>query len=247
LARAKEHLDALQRDIEDFGDMERHGDVYALDTEIEYDAQGTPWKVGRIRILREPPREFGILVADAVNNMRSSLDMLVTQLLALEGEEPTRQSGFPIFAEQPTKKTAPRLENALVGLDKRHRTAIKRLQPYKHPRSPIARSLVTLAALDNASKHRFVPPVLAFTGPPDGGDLSGTIGPSGRVYWAFEGGPLKEGRPWFKVSADAQVKIDVDAAIYVEFGAAQVSLGGLREIHSNVVGVVESFAADFPA
>lgn len=125
LERAEEHLVTLDYQI--IGFLER--EPYQVSYQRKSDGSE---HVYRVHINESPPLEFGILIGDCLQNMRTALDHLVWQLAILSGKRaaPTRQTGFPVcdtieaFRAKGTK-------NKVADLTKEYRAGIERLQPFQ--------------------------------------------------------------------------------------------------------------------
>ncbi len=104
-----------------------------------------------------PPLRFGIILGDCVHNLRSSLDVLMWQLVLLRGGTPSRRTQFPIFVRRASYRT--RAPAMIEGVHRRDRGALERLQPFYNSRGRLpagAHPLAMLARLSNADKHRLV-------------------------------------------------------------------------------------------
>jgi hypothetical protein len=123
----------------------------------------------------ELPRvRLGLLVGDAVHNLRCVLDHLVWQLTLVKtgGQELTgrraRRARFPIVVE-PDKDIEDIVPEefakakALKDVLPPHRAIIESLQPYRRSK-PKRDALAILGILSNRDKHRVISPVLVSTG-----------------------------------------------------------------------------------
>lgn len=114
----------------------------------------TIWRKGhryRFEIKDQPKNEWGLIIGDAVHNMRSAMDHLVWQLSRQVVDNPSRDIDFPIFA---TKPTGDALRKRIKHLPPEARKVIRSLQPYNRPDKAGDHKLYLLSALDNADKHR---------------------------------------------------------------------------------------------
>jgi hypothetical protein len=83
----------------------------------------------RVKYNNPIPPSIPLIIGDSLQNLRSSLDYLVWELVLAAGNQPTRQNMFPIcdsssvFQEQLSR-------HRLDGVSKDAATEIERLQPY---------------------------------------------------------------------------------------------------------------------
>jgi hypothetical protein len=166
LDRAKEHRDVLGRETDvAFGiEANRVGLRVEYDTESGYHV---------FRATTFPPEDllvrFGLIMGDALQNLRSALDHLVWQLSLFRrnGREPRnpRTVQFPIVKD-PIPNVRPEdfmggKKEALWDVLPEHRAIIEDHQPYKRWYNfPIPHPFLRLQRLSNDDKHRLVNPVL---------------------------------------------------------------------------------------
>ena len=97
------------------------------------------------------PEKIGLVVGDCLQNLRTSLDYLVWELVLKAGNTPGKDNAFPICivakSFQDCKGTR------LRGVTPSAVAAIEASQPY-HDRQPDATSLAALDKLTNINKHR---------------------------------------------------------------------------------------------
>jgi hypothetical protein len=146
LKRAKEHLEAL-------------------DTELRVFMESTPYTIEqeeglqqgryhfRLKTIRTPPSCFGLLIGDAVHNLRSALDALAWQLALLTTEFPNKKIGFPIFC----RRNDGEFRKKVKAFPPRAQDIIETLQPYHAGNSAEKHILWVLHTLDIANKHKVVP------------------------------------------------------------------------------------------
>jgi hypothetical protein len=260
LRRSRQHLDDLIDDYCRVFGLERDGDwatptrdVTADTTQRLVTEDDGHWVVFSQRMPELPAEDWGLILGDAVHNARSALDLLVCQLLALNGRTPTRWNGFPIYSTPPKDaRERKRLAGYLAGLRPEHADGIRALQPFALAGgSREAWKLRTLGSLDNLDKHQLVHPVFSYetrgeewlrsrihVTPP--GPVRLRVAP---VAESISGGELELVRVQAPLST--HVRIDWAVGTSVGFGLADVTLLDLVEIHAYVVGIVESFAPDF--
>jgi len=156
LARATEHIGLLQASID------RGTPLVALRQKSEVDTRGQTVRVAaEIETVPALPASWSLLVGDAVQNIRASLDHLVYELIALETGSYWEQSQFPI-ATTASGYTGWRDKGTIKRLAS-HWTVIERYQPYAGSDPPtLADSLFEFLQLfSNRDKHRLLVPAAA--------------------------------------------------------------------------------------
>lgn len=257
--RAKEHVRNLEVLVEGF----KQTNPYEV---VAYDEPDTGDLVYEVKVLAQPPPWWGAVVGDAIHNLRSSLDLLVCELVRAEGKEIKPNTGFPVF------KNAVAFANAfksgvpgqIKGAPKMAVDLIKRAKPYKGGEGAFWR----LHQLDIADKHKLLVPVgaayeslildfaRAFDNMPDlppelvvPPEISMPIGirPADRQF------PLEDGAELFRVPAPTRG--DVASQMYdnpkftfaVALGKGEVVEGEpLLETLHELVQFVEGFVELFP-
>ena len=142
--RAKKHIYELDAEIAEFW----RRNPYSVVTEEETDTGDKVWRV-KVRI--QPPLRWALIVGDAVHNLRSSLDLLVNQLVIAEGRfEPSDKTAFPIgWTAEDYKTKAARVTK---GISEVAEEMIAALKPYKGGNEALWR----LHRLDILDKHRLL-------------------------------------------------------------------------------------------
>jgi hypothetical protein len=153
LDRAKEHLDALNADLQQFATEEPHP-LHVVIPDRAYTVQDVVW-------MRDPPARWGALVGDCVHNLRSALDHIVWALSGGNRYAP-QHAEFPIF-ENPfkfferTKKGEPARGSGIWKIagvvPDEARAIIEGLQPFNRPQ-PERHPLWIIHELDRFDKHR---------------------------------------------------------------------------------------------
>jgi hypothetical protein len=147
LNRAQFHLNTLKESIDAFFESKPY--------EIVREANPNTNEIyGTLRVKRECPPAWGILVGDFVHNLRSALDYLVWQLVIHETGNPpvTFDTQFPIFQTEAGYKSRGEPVR-LKGVGAKAKALIKTLQPFstgEGTNSP----LWHLHELANFDKHR---------------------------------------------------------------------------------------------
>ncbi len=155
--RAYEHIEALKGEVESFF----KGTPYVIETIFEDDGRKL---VNKVRLVRRPSEKFGVMIGDAVFNLRSSLDHLAWAL----SDKPTKENVanqimFPIYPTR--KKYREAIPRRLHGVTKVAQAEMEKFQPFKrkytlwtgqkiHRFSP--HPLAVLNELCNTDKHRLI-------------------------------------------------------------------------------------------
>lgn len=148
LARATEHLEALQETVRNWADL----DPCAVIAESEVETRRQAWNV---RVLIPAPTDrISMLVGDVLHNLRQTIDHLAYSLAwQVRGVEPPENTGFPItddiehfMASLGNIGPRRRMDPALIA-------ALERVQPYHGRDFP---ALVALKEMHDLDKHRRV-------------------------------------------------------------------------------------------
>jgi hypothetical protein len=199
IQRAKKHIHELEAEIAAF----LKADPYRVVTEEE---ANTGDKVWRVRVRKQPPLRWAGIVGDAIHNLRSSLDLLVNQLVRANGAEPSRKTAFPI------SRTAGDYEaeapGVVAGVSDAAKRLLDELKPYKGGNDPLWR----LHRLDIVDKHRLLLAVgaahrnIVLPSPAVGGLPAGALGiafaPADQQF------PLEDGAEVFRVAGAARQEGD---------------------------------------
>lgn len=148
--RAKHHLDQLEAEVAEF----IRSDPYFVVEEVDANQRGPngkPMTVYTFRgfVLRDRP-DWGPLIGDVLNNLRSVLDHLTWHLAEGRGDT---QTEFPIFKDGKVyERKAP---DKIRHLPQTAQTRIERQQPwYQAPDDPEGHPLWVLHRLTNDDKHQ---------------------------------------------------------------------------------------------
>jgi hypothetical protein len=144
--RAKHHFRDLQSRYEGFQEAKPYRVV--VDDEAD-----TGDLVHRVEVSDQPPLFWSAIAGDCVHNLRSSLDLLVCEMVRAEGERVTDQTGFPIFKSANAFKSGHHAK--VKGTPKAAVDLIKKAEPYQGADNPFWR----LHQLDIADKHILLVPV----------------------------------------------------------------------------------------
>jgi hypothetical protein len=148
IERAKEHFEALDREIDrlnsDNPSRVRHYE----------DAEKSLYVV-RIEI-PIVPRRFGILAGDAIYNLRAALDQLAWQLALLRVERPFSRTEFPIVDED-TPGNRAHFRRVTQDIPAGACARINTFQPYRRGAAYKDDPLWQLDKLRNIDAHRLIP------------------------------------------------------------------------------------------
>lgn len=150
LNRADDHLQRLKTEISEFLST----NPYLVGEEIDAnqrDASGRPMTTHTFRafIIRERP-DWGPLIGDVLNNLRSSLDHLAWHLSGGRGDN---QTAFPIFSSREKYELSAAAH--LRHIPEPARARIERQQPwYQRSDDPESHPLWVLHRLTNDDKHK---------------------------------------------------------------------------------------------
>jgi hypothetical protein len=198
-----------------------------------------------------PDERWGLLVGDAMHNVRSALDHLACRLVEHNGRKVTNRTAFPIWSKPPsTPEDKKRFNSAIAGMSAAHKRSIRRLQPHANPGTEEAAKLTALAALDNLDKHRLLVPLTSTIG--EGKAKAPQLVTEKQVEFDYvwnEGQIATKGVELLRVSPRGDMgrvrHVDLDIPVRHTFGDTSTGLSELREIRAYVVGIVESFAPEF--
>jgi hypothetical protein len=148
--RAKHHLGDLQARIEGF----REDNPYEA---IPYDEPDTGDLVYKAKIPNQPPLYWSAIIGDCVHNLRSSLDLLVCEMVRVEGKPFAPNTGFVVFSSEVafTDEFRSGPPGQIKGVPECAVKLIKRAKPYKGANNPFWR----LHKLDIEDKHKLLVPI----------------------------------------------------------------------------------------
>lgn len=155
---AKVHVRSLKRAFRAYT-----RDGYRVEPELDLGASGQPaWSIYATR-LKETPAQLGLLVVDAVNDLRGALDNLVWALSVKHSgppppfeqikKSPWANYHFPVILAQRDWNSVP--GNQLRGVDPSLVADFEALQPYRRrPADPARAELAILNEMWTRDKHR---------------------------------------------------------------------------------------------
>jgi|ERR1700728_2087230 hypothetical protein len=173
--RAKEHWNELREEIIRYYESDP-GDLFPAD-------ESTPENPLFVFKEKKPvPAKIALVLGDALQCLRSSLDYLVWELVEAAGNTPHRQLLFPIAMSEKQYREDLVKRHRLDGVVPEAIAIIDKLQPYLQP-LPKETVLGILDELTNVNKHRRV----IFTG------LHATVDPLPPMFPRFSGVIMREG------------------------------------------------------
>lgn len=126
LDRADEHFQSLEREIQAWvqnNEDAARGQLQLIDGQTFY--------VMEARTISTVPVHVGLVLGDAVHNLRAALDHAIWQVVTFHKGKPDRGNQFPIFTREPTTEQALAKWNRNVrGIGNPDLALIKGVQPY---------------------------------------------------------------------------------------------------------------------
>ncbi len=148
LARADEHMKALDEEWKVFGKTQSYKGYH------QFKSDTGEWNC--YLSLAEPiPIKLSMILGDALNNMRSSLDHLVGRFVELHGGKVTRSHAFPICDDIASFEKQGR-QLAGIPADGPERILIEEAQPYQRGEDWREHPLAVLNKMTNTDKHRAI-------------------------------------------------------------------------------------------
>jgi hypothetical protein len=150
IARAKEKLDALSAEVALYMDPP----PYRFTVETEGYRQAIVCHIDR-----EPNPDWAHELAEIAYQARSSLDLLIPELVVDSGNKPSRSTQFPIFCNRETYFGKPAnvkessRDRMLRGVARAHRRIIDEYQPYHRSKRVEDDPLAVLNTVSNRDKH----------------------------------------------------------------------------------------------
>lgn len=251
LARAKKEFDLLSEKVAAYMDPVPHRVVVDTDG-YDYTA--------RIYVDSEPDPEWGLDLGSVAVQARSTLDLLVRQLVIDSGNDPGRaRTQFPIFLDHDDYVRKGRggisqREKMLKGVATRHRRIIGEYQPYQRGQRAEDHPLAVLAAISNRDKHRGIHVALGVIASstyklvkPDGSEVTITMNSnSHRPYMRITDGEALLGIANSPPPAAPEQRVQLDiGAIKTDLvfeGDRIVTLADVDRAILQVAEIVERFA-----
>jgi hypothetical protein len=249
LRRAGEHLKTLQDEARSL--LQRNSPTIGAEHADEQRA----WFVVVESCPDVPPR-FGVVLGEAIHNMRSALDHLIWQIVVACGNTPSQWNQFPIF-DSPArfqKRVVRRRERGepsmLLGVDDRTFDAIEQLQPYHVSSDRHVHALAVLRDLSNTDKHRLVHTSL-YSLTEDTPQIEGTGFDAIEIHWGptaiREGAKLARFRlvSTTEETREAEVEMHGSLTCEIRFGEIDIPLTKVVDVALAVRGVAADLAQGF--
>jgi hypothetical protein len=244
LARASEHMDVARDRQRQFLDQDPPPFGFRVEETAEPDRSVK--YVLRATVRTPPPRELGLVVGDAVQNIRQALDHLVYEL-APPSRRDRGRTGFPIFDDRSRFEAyaGPLIE----GLGADERTLIERHQPYHYGVHANKHPLAILNRLANQDKHRVLLPIVAAVRETD--TWIGHTNAKISVDW-FVPGPVVDGARIIEFSVqpeDTGLEMHVQPQSGLQIQLAETTAAGaldasIDDMLKNLHGYVRNFVVD---
>jgi hypothetical protein len=145
ICHAKSHLDLVKSEVQRYLDANQSD--FVPDTN---GGQNQPTFI--VKPKTPIPGIIGLIVGDCLQNLRTSLDYLIWELVLKANNTPSKKNMFPVCLTPDSFKSA-ESGGRLQGVDPTAIALIKSIQPY-HDGQPSATSVAVLDELTNINKHR---------------------------------------------------------------------------------------------
>jgi hypothetical protein len=156
LFRAKEHLDGVQVETQKY--------YQANPARIVRQQEGSPDEfIGKVVTDAPIPQKIPLIVGDFLQNLRSSLDYLVWELVLSAKNIPDHNSMFPICTTSEAFKSQ-LARHRLDGVPASAIAEIDALQPYQDGQGAKANVLAMIDDLCNVNKHRRILTTILYGG-----------------------------------------------------------------------------------
>lgn len=249
IARAEQHRKGIEPEIKALAESN------PLTLSSKHNLKGTQEPV-RFRYtvakIAPIPEHWGLVVGDAVQNLRAALDHAVWALVVKEkgakfAEANAPKIDFPI-ADDPTRFPKRRLGD--IGIHPKFIAVIEQTQPYRRNQSaPRHDPLWILRALSNVDKHRLLHVIVVI---PENCTVKTTpFLPNGKIELLIEG-PLHEGAEAMRFTAsrpatkgNVQVELEFRASICIAATPQSLPVPidlGLRDMRDRVIEVIDALA-----
>lgn len=240
LARADEHLHALDAEAKAFGSR----NPYSVTTERD----GGNY-IARLAINEWPPLQLGVILGDVLYNWRSALDNMVSSLVGLNKQTPGRRNSFPVFHEKDRYEMHG--VQRIAGVSPEHAAIIESLQPYPGRSDAKIAALALVNEHCNADKHAAIHPTFgAFTNP-EAAARSIRREPV-TTEFRFEFDPVGFGKPLHDGMAVARItpigeppqtkpRLTIHLPVEIAFGERGLALKALSAIRWHIHTIVGQF------
>jgi hypothetical protein len=146
--RVKQHFEELQQEINRYFQTNPGAMVLAPDSSVDN-------PTFFFQSAKPIPARFGLIAGDCLQNLRSSLDYLVWELVIAAGNQPSRKNMFPICSTLDAFNAALQRKR-LEGVGPAPIAIIESMQPFQSGTIYTENLLWILDELTNINKHRRV-------------------------------------------------------------------------------------------
>lgn len=250
LQRADEHFEVHNRELEAFIDRDPLTITHELD-------QDKGLLVVRANVSETPPLRFGLILGDALHNLRAALDNLAYQLVVHgSGVAPAETAfiGFPIvFNERDFERYG---RKRVSGARKPHVAFIESVQPYPERTTATSRALEALHSYNNRDKHRAIHVTFGVFADPEKAARSFRREPVTEEF-VFEFDPVGFGKPledgmdvahlrFLPPGSQPEVNMESTLPVEIAFGERGLSMKKLPAIRWEVERLILRFQPDLP-
>jgi hypothetical protein len=148
IVRAGEHFQSLQSELQRY--FQSHPGKIVRETGSDPNQY-----IANVETIKPIPTRVQFIIGDCLQNLRSSLDYLVRELVLAANKQPSDHEMFPICDKPKAFKDAIR-RGQLTGVPEEAITEIERLQPYHLGQDWEKANLWVLNEFSNINKHRRV-------------------------------------------------------------------------------------------
>lgn len=152
LKHATRHLQTLNVQLGSFGERDPYSEVTEVHAHTQYEGVAQI----RMKVNREPLREWSLTIGDCAHNLRAVLDYATLALWSAHSGDPSPKEiegvQFPIYDTQ--RKFKINRKRRIGGIHPDAKRIIRKAQPYQRRDDPEGHPLAILAAIDNHDKHR---------------------------------------------------------------------------------------------
>ena len=251
LERAKAHIYDLEQRLRLFSQSKPY--TVLVKTDVQHGKPCGRLVATRNHAVPDPDVTLVLLAGEALYQLRSALDHLVHQLVALNGNaavlKESRSHQFPIFKSP--QGYGSRACGMIYGVASDVGMFIEDAQPYKRtPHAPTKDPLWILQDLNNTDKHRLIPLSVTGIGEVQGRDSRGALFSltsedlvleDNKVFWSFT---TENGR-YDDIRTELSCKVAFHQAMSLGTGITLSMSGILSHIHARVHQLIEGFRPRF--
>jgi hypothetical protein len=247
LARAQENLHALDAEIVKFFETE----PYTSFDEFHPESAERGVVLTRVRVLREPPDLLGLIVGEAVHNLRCVFEYLVHELASYRAGSEVALTQYPMYGDIFDYRAYRRSKHGrwLKMLTIYERAVIQSTQPYRSRDEACIHPLAVLTVLSNQDKHRVLHTTLGIR---TGAQLKIELGEGANTIYGIQvfPGTLKDGAPISAVtigvdSPTPDVKVHPELGLNVAFENGLLVLWALEDIRVMTEVVFQELSKSF--